>query len=416
MTVHRRLKIAMFLDAFPVLSETFIINQITGLIDRGHVVRIFSLEQRKLEQLHAVIEEYNLLEQVIYCNRAPSSKFAALSECISTLVSHPRWLGFKGLSSLTRIALAKTGMWGRLAQFRIATAQMQLGEFDIVHCQYGGLGQRVLPLVRSHVINGTLLTSFRGHDLTQRGRYTPEFYAELFEYGTCFMPVSNNLKERLIELGCAEDKISVVRSGINCANFSPQSRHLAPSQTVKLVTVARFVEMKGLAYSIAAVAKLLQQGIPVDYQIIGYGPLQAELETLISKLGATDHIHLRAGMAHELLIKELSDSHIFIAPSVTAENGETEGIPNTVKEAMAQAMPVLATHHSGLPELVSDGQSGYLVPERDVDALYEKLLYLVEHSEEWPELGRVGRRIVTQQYDTDVVGEALVSCYLRSMC
>jgi colanic acid/amylovoran biosynthesis glycosyltransferase len=111
------------------------------------------------------------------------------------------------------------------------------------------------------------------------------------------------------------------------------------------------------------------------------------------------------------VVQLLRDTHIFMAPSVTAEDGDQEGTPTVLMEALAQGLPVLSTRHSGIPEVVVEGESGYLVPERDVDALAERLENLLEHPEQWPAMGTAGRRHVEEHYDIDRLNDQLLSLY-----
>jgi colanic acid/amylovoran biosynthesis glycosyltransferase len=114
---------------------------------------------------------------------------------------------------------------------------------------------------------------------------------------------------------------------------------------------------------------------------------------------------------HEEVIQVLTQTHILIAPSVTAADGDEEGIPNTLKEAMAMGLPVISTVHAGIPELVEDGVSGFLVPERDVEALADRLERLVDHSETWAAMGRAGRRQIEAEFDIERLNDELLVLY-----
>jgi colanic acid/amylovoran biosynthesis glycosyltransferase len=107
----------------------------------------------------------------------------------------------------------------------------------------------------------------------------------------------------------------------------------------------------------------------------------------------------------------MSESDIFLAPSVTSLNGDQEGIPVVLMEALASGMPVISTYHSGIPELIEDGKSGFLTPERDVDALTEKICYLIEHNEKWQDIGNCGRKQVEEKYDINILNERLKLTY-----
>ncbi len=104
-------------------------------------------------------------------------------------------------------------------------------------------------------------------------------------------------------------------------------------------------------------------------------------------------------------------AHIFILPSITADNGDQEGIPVVLMEAQATGLPIISTYHTGIPEVVVDGKSGFLVPEKNVDALAEKLEYLIEHPEIWPNMGQYGRKFVEEHYDINKLNQKLVEIH-----
>jgi colanic acid/amylovoran biosynthesis glycosyltransferase len=149
----------------------------------------------------------------------------------------------------------------------------------------------------------------------------------------------------------------------------------------------------------------------IEYGIVGDGPLRGEIEDLINELELKGHVRMYGWMKQEEIIELLKQSHVFLAPSVTSKEGDQEGIPVALMEAIAQGLPVLSTDHSGIPELVQDGTSGFLVPERDVEALANKLEYLVEHPEIWPELGKAGRDHVKKYYDIHKLNDRLVEIF-----
>ncbi len=160
-----------------------------------------------------------------------------------------------------------------------------------------------------------------------------------------------------------------------------------------MITIGRLVEKKGIKYAIQAMARLLKSGRKINYFVIGDGELRGDLEELISTLNLEKHVQLLGWMKQGEVTQLLQTMHIMVAPSITASNGDQEGIPNVVKEAMALGLPVISTLHSGIPELVEDGVSGFLVKERDVDSLTDRMRYMVDHPEIWGEMGKLGESI-----------------------
>ena len=171
------------------------------------------------------------------------------------------------------------------------------------------------------------------------------------------------------------------------------------------------VEKKGLEYSIKAVARVAQKFSNIEYNIVGDGALRVKLEKLIMELGVGNKVNLLGWKTQDELRELFKEAHIFILSSITASDGDMEGQGLVLQEAQAVGLPVLSTHHNGIPEGVLDGKSGFLVRERDVDALSERLQYLIEHSELWPEMGRCGRKFVEEKYDIEILNSKLVSIY-----
>jgi colanic acid/amylovoran biosynthesis glycosyltransferase len=123
------------------------------------------------------------------------------------------------------------------------------------------------------------------------------------------------------------------------------------------------------------------------------------------------HIQLSGAVPHDQVRTACAHAHLFILPSVTARNGDQEGQALVLQEAQASGLPVLATRHDGIPEGVLDGQSGFLVPERDVDALAERLSFLLTHPGLWPEMGKAGHRFVGEKFDNAQLTKCLLNTY-----
>jgi len=440
-----KMRVAMFVSGFPVTSETFVINQIVGLLKDGHEVDIFALSARPRERVHELVRQHNLLDDVTYLRdtfvsrqsatpHAPSKQDAdrrtsgivkkyadKVSQLIRVFVSNVEIWRPKNFARLISTLRESKGAWSRLAVLRMLSKDLSIGGYDVVHCQFGDLGAELVPLMRSGVLSGHLTVSFRGHDLTQTERFNAEFYADLVATGSQFMPVSNYLRDRLIKFGFPERLIRVVRSGIDCARFERSERHEDTDAPLRILIIARLVEMKGVTYALDAFRQSLSlraagpDGRRVELDIVGDGPLRESLQQQSQSLGIADFVNWYGALDHEEVISRVRAADLMWAPSVTAANGEQEGIPNVVKEAMAMGLPVVATQHSGIPELVEDGHSGFLVAERDYIALAEKTQLLLDDEHLRQEMGDAGRRFVEAEYDLPVVYQQLLEAYAAAI-
>jgi colanic acid/amylovoran biosynthesis glycosyltransferase len=392
------MRIAVLVGAFPTVSETFILNQVTGLLDRGHDVRIFAGKAGNPKVIHSDIVTYGLMDRVRYSATLPDEyprRFMAALPLFGRLVFHRPVEGarFLGAATLGRTA-APLDILSDAAPFQ------ELDSFDVLLCHFGPIGARAARLRDAGIVRGRVVTVFHGFDISAFVRRSgSDTYAQLFRSGDLFLPISDHWRRRLITLGCPPARIAVHRMGIDCSKFDFATRARREGEPLRLVTVARLVEKKGVEYAIRAVASLVADGVDVEYTIVGDGPLRGRMDALVAELALAGKVRIMGAMAHADVAAILARSHVMVAPSVTAADGDMEGIPVAMMEAMASGLPVVSTLHSGIPELVSDGMTGYLVPERDVDTLAARLRYVAEHESEWPRVARAARTFVEENHD-----------------
>lgn len=407
------MKIAFFLDDFPSISQTFILSQINGVIDQGHQVDIYARRKTNINVKHNALMVHNLPNRTTYLEAMPHNRIhriilASKSFFVHSCWQHPKLL-LKSINLKSYRPMLKL-FFSALPFFRIGPKQ-----YDVIHCQFGHIGPIVIDLIEIGALKGELITSFRGHDIAQKSSRVHGDYSKLFAKGRLFLPVSKSLMALLVENGCPQNKISVLHSGIDCNKFQFKERSLAPEEKIKIISTARLVEKKGITYAIDAIGELIQKGLNLEYKIIGDGPLKKELESQANDLGLSNAVQFLGWRTHDEVQQELNEAHIFLAPSVTAKSGDKEGIPNAIKEAMAQGMPIISTTHSGIPELVEDGISGYLAPERNVIALAEKIEECCRNSSNWKEMGHAGRKKVMEEFDIAELNKKLVNLYKEAV-
>ncbi|MDT7541863.1 MAG: colanic acid/amylovoran biosynthesis glycosyltransferase [Acidobacteriota bacterium] len=405
------MRVAILVTDFPSVSETFILNQITGLLDRGHEVAIFAEREGERSPVHPDVERYDLLSITSY-ERMPHKRLRRLLNSPKLLLTRDHRSFIVRLRALN---FFKHG--AQAASLKLLHAASQFADskpYDIIHCHFGSNGVKGALLRDAGALRGKLVTSFHGYDLSA---YTKErgakVYQTLFRKGDLFLPVSERWKARLVEMNCPRDKIKTHRSGIDLDAFAFREPHAPADGRVALITVARLVEKKGLEYAVRAVAQLIKEGRLIEYDIIGDGALREYLQSVIDEAGMGGAIRLVGWKSRADVREMLRRSHIFLGPSVTGHDGDEEGIPVSLMEAMATGLPVVCTAHSGIPELVQDSVSGFLVPERDALSLAERLSFLIDREDSWRELARRARSVVEERHDIGKLNDELVEIYRR---
>ncbi|MFT7637510.1 MAG: colanic acid/amylovoran biosynthesis glycosyltransferase, partial [Candidatus Omnitrophota bacterium] len=256
---------------------------------------------------------------------------------------------------------------------------------------------------------------FHGADISRHIRlYGKNVYKKLFESADLFMPVSLQMKKDLVELGCDPRKISIHHSGIELHKFGFDPEHdFAPEGIVRLLSVGRLVEKKGFFYCVQAVRQLVKEGCNLTYDIIGDGEEHIRLEAMINKYALGDIVSLRGAQSQLNVVKQLKSADIFLGPSVVAIDGNSEGIPNTLKEAMAVGLPVISTYHGSIEELITHGESGLLCAERNVAELVQAIKDIINEEDQRWHYQHNARLIVEDEFSATALNQRLVKLYQR---
>ncbi len=403
------MRIAILVNRFPSVSQTFVLNQITGLLDRGHEVEIFPADSVADETTHPDVVKYGLLSRTYYPAAVGKGRWSRMWRTLGPLF-RSGWRKPLAVGRCCRTRYRAT-LTHRTALVGRAVTMLNRPSHDVIHCHFGPSGLVGNVLREAGVLRGRLVTTFYGYDVARLPIHRQGVYDGLFASGDCFLALSETMRKEIIELGCCAEKAGVHHLGVDCSAFSFLPRRPDDDGTIRLLSIARFVEKKGLHYAIEAVSKLVRLHRNVRYVIIGDGELRPALERQIAEAGVAEHVQLVGWQDQSQVTAWLARSHVLVAPSVTASDGDQEGTPTVILEALATGLPVVSTMHSGIPEMVCDGESGFLVAERDANALSERLSYLVEHPEHWMKMGRAGRAAVEREYDIEKLNDKLVDKY-----
>lgn len=404
------MRIAVFNSCFPILSETFIINQITGLIKLGVEVDIITNEVSNSAVMHSSVEEYSLMEK-IKCVGLDSKKNKLFRLILTLFNSLALVLKGRGANLFDVLFDKYLTISQKLNLISALTKnQNKPIEYDNVICHFGVNGYYVCKMRDLGLIAGSISTVFHGSEMSKYAvvnKYLPQ-YQQLFVKGDLMLPISELWRDKLIKWGCGVSKIKVHRMGIDVNDFEVKSLDSPLSSPLKVIQVGRLTEKKAILDSINAVV-LASKKISIEFTIIGDGELFTLGKELITSLGASANIHLLGRQPQGVVKQYLDEADIFLLPSVRAQDGDMEGIPVALMESMAKGLITISTYHSGIPELIEHDVSGFLVEEHNIDELLNCLVKVHRMSiERITDIRVKARDVCVEKYNNDVLNSNLL--------
>lgn len=357
-------KITIITSQFPVLSETFVVNQIKELDRQGHHIEVISLfGSKKLTEtdLDKFIEKTHFITQL------DPKTCTAKDKLIQIIKNSYKFIGLKNKYELIKetCLLLKDKNYSAILNNWLLVLSMNNTietDFSIAHFFPNGCYAEFLRL-SGRLETRKLATICHGNDMSHKALLASwlPYYKRTLQQTDYLWPISEFWKLRLLEWGAKEESIQVFRMGINTQKLTFTARKSPIELPIKVLSVGRATEKKGLLYAVKALSQLDF----VEYQIIGDGEGLMDLQAEIEASGCTN-IKCLGSLPHEEVLSHLEQSDVFLLPSVTAEDGDMEGIPVALMEAMAKGKLVVSTYHSGIPELITDRESGFLCKEKDI--------------------------------------------------
>ncbi len=350
-------RVALFADRFLPYSQTFIYEEIRA--HERYEVDVFCKARRNEEQF-------------------PHDP-----------VYYPRtWVGKRVYENV--------GYWPRFDRL------IQQSHYDLLHAHFGTTAVYALPYVLRHDL--PFVVTFWGNDISVllgSQRLNPKnwryllFRNAIMTHADRMLCVSREMCEFVREMSDRPEAIRLWSQGIDLDRFQPVAHE---NDVPTLIMVGRFTEKKGHAYAIRAFANAIDAGRTARLVLVGDGELEPKCRALVRDRGVADHVTFTGVLPQRNVADRLAHADIALVPSVVARNHDREGSPTVAKEAGACGLPVIGTYHAGLPDIVDDGTTGFLVPERHVDALTDRLLRLLDTPDLRAQMGRAAREKMEREF------------------
>jgi glycosyltransferase involved in cell wall biosynthesis len=390
------LRVAYYLPRFPKLFETFILREMLSLREMGLDVQVFSLmPPLRTPTMHQQVQD--MLPYVHYSPFLFSFKLILAQFHFLFRTPHKYWRALQ--RAVWQTWPEPDTLWRVLAIFPKAVyfaKQLQELKVDHIHAHFVWLNG-IAAQVAADLTGITYSLHAHAWDIFQRKR---ECVRRQLELATAIVTISEYHRQYLAEL-CprwpARD-IRVVHCGLDPAEFTAE--HVpAVDEVVRVMSNGRMIEKKGFEFLIDACARLAEKGYLFHCSIIGDGPLRKTLQARIDQYNLQGCVSLLGFKSISDVQNLYNSSDIFALPCVIVKSGDRDGIPVVLMEAMAMQVPVITTPVSGNPELVCDGETGLLVPERDAQSLALAIGRLINDPSLRSRLGEQGRQTILAGFD-----------------
>lgn len=410
------MRIAIVVDKFPTVSETWVVNHACTLIDEGYEVTILAFSKGEVNYPSPILNKYRLLERTLYfqfCEVSFTERFKLLKNIILNNFNKLNFYSlfqsfnfFRSIKSALNLSNAFLAQW------------FLINKFDVIHAHYGHNGAFVSNLKSKKIIGKRvkILTSFHGYDLrpSEKIRLKKE-YSVLMDYCDQLIVNSTYSKQLLEQLIGESSKIVILPVGTNTELFR-NINTTSSSQTFRIVFCARLVEVKGPEVCLE-IFKLFKERNPqcrTQLWMIGDGVLKGKLSERIEALNLIDHVRLLGAQAPSDIVELFNQCDLFLLPGVhekTTGIAETQGL--VIQEAQACELPVIVSNIGGMKYGLINEITGFLVEEGNIEMFVSKIEFLCKNKNVRLSMGKEGRKFVEKNFDLKVIKNKQLSLYIN---
>ncbi len=402
-----KLSIAYISYNLPALTTTFIYREFLQLRNRGVDIRLVSLKRPDTAEVSDEVRW--LIPEIIYLKPVPVLD-VIVSQAVLLVRSPSRYVLTLLFAATRDTSSFRRKM--RLLYHFFASAYLsrkdEIRRCDHFHSHFAS-GPTSVAMFTSMLLGKTY--SFTAHaidiyvdDIDIRSKISRCEFANV---------ISNYNREHLKTIinGSDHEKLKVLYYGIDVDKYKPDRQASPEREKLSIVSIARLVEKKGHKYLVEACRHLVDRGYDFSCEIIGSGPLGDELRSQVKELGLEEYVHLPGAILQEEVLARLMTTDLFILPCVIAGDGDRDGIPNTLIEAMVMEVPVISCDVAGIGELIVSGDNGLLVQERDSLALSDAIAKMIDDAEFRRQAAVKGRKTVIEQFNIEKNTDELLSLF-----
>lgn len=382
------------LNRFPSLSESFVLNELYELEQRGHDLAVFSQLPPSEDITHT---EFDDLDIPVYYADPPSvhslPNFCSDKILNPTVLKQSLFIDYPHHHAFL-LNLAK----------QIADAIESEGGVDLIHSHFANHSRMAATYAAAYYNIPCTVTAHATEIFTPTSETRLQRVCSRHDH---IITPSEYTKRYLKETVGTTTDISVVPATTNVDKFEPSTG----SVSGRLLTVARLVEKKGHEYAIAAVGELIANGYDVEYHIVGKGSRESELREYARMHEVEDHVKFLGHVSDDRLRRELHEAEVFVLPCVIASDGDRDVSPVSLKEAMATETACVSTTVSAIPEIITNGEDGILVNHRTMDRLADEIASLLDNPERRQQIAKSARETMVEGFNISTTVNSLVDVF-----
>ncbi|HUR77937.1 MAG TPA: glycosyltransferase family 4 protein [Acidimicrobiales bacterium] len=403
------MRIGIIVNAFPIRSQTFIVDHATELLRRGHEVVVIPLNSRTGRDWSpppAVTETVRATEPT----PGPRSLSRNPLEGLPLLMR----AALPGRVRQLRFALEKQGApRGLRHRVLLAERAARSGPFDVVHSQFAWTAPAALGMKRRGIFQAPVICSIHGQDANVTGRQHPGWLAAISEQVASMTVGSTFMRTAVEGHGVAPEKLRLWPQGVD---VDREAIHLAsPDGTFRVLSVHRLVEFKGADDSLRVIAAARARIPRLHYTVIGDGPLRPSLVALADELGVGDIVTFAGPRSHTEALAAHSSTDVYLQMGRTAADGSTEGQGVAPCEAAASGIPCIATRSGGLSDVIADGMTGVLTDVGDIAAAADALVRLAHDEQRRRALGEAARAFMRERFSIGATTDRIEAIYREAI-